>query len=278
MAFCGGNGMGFLNVDAGLFATGFSSPDGMVPGPVTFVSHSGSAFAALAFNDRAIRFNLLVSSGQEIVTTMADYVRYALERETTRVIALLLETVRDPAGLREAFTEADERGIPVIALKVGRTEGSKAMVTAHSGALAGEHGAQEVDRLGDPAQRALERDPVPSLHDPVRRGADAERETAAGRIGQGGRLLGEERPAAGEHPDDPRSQADPLGPCRGERERREPVRPLGLAAPQIGVAGRLRPPDVLLVIGERHHRERQRESPAAVGHARGNLSPRALVC
>ena len=33
--------------------------------------------------------------------------------------------------------------IPVIALKVGRTEGSKAMVTAHSGALAGEHGAYE---------------------------------------------------------------------------------------------------------------------------------------
>src|SRR5207249_11712002 len=31
-----------------------------------------------------------------------------------------------------------ERGVPVFALKVGRTERSKAMVTAHSGALAGE--------------------------------------------------------------------------------------------------------------------------------------------
>ena len=30
-----------------------------------------------------------------------------------------------------------------MALKVGRTERSKAMVTAHSGALAGEHGAYE---------------------------------------------------------------------------------------------------------------------------------------
>ena len=143
MAFCGGNGMGFLNVDAGLYATGFSSPDGLRPGPVTFVSHSGSAFAALAFNDREIRFDLLVSSGQEIVTTMADYVRFALQRETTRVVALLLETVRDPDGLRAALADAAQRGVPVIALKVGRTEGSKAMVTAHSGALAGEHGAFE---------------------------------------------------------------------------------------------------------------------------------------
>lgn len=143
MAFCGGNGMGFLNVGAGLYATGFSSPDGLRPGPVTFVSHSGSAFAALAFNDREIGFNLLVSSGQEIVTTMADYVQFALSRATTRVIALLLETVRDPDGLRAALADAASRQVPVIALKVGRTEGSKAMVTAHSGALAGEHGAFE---------------------------------------------------------------------------------------------------------------------------------------
>ena len=143
MAFCGGNGMGFLNLDAKLRATGFATPDAMVPGPVTFVSHSGSAFAALAFNDRGIGFNLLVSSGQEIVTTMADYVSFALERETTRVIALLLETVRDPGRLRAALAEAASREIPVIALKVGRTEGSKAMVTVHSGALAGEHGAFE---------------------------------------------------------------------------------------------------------------------------------------
>ena len=72
---CGGNGMGFLPRDHALRATGFPTPDDMRPGPVTFVSHSGSAFAALAFNDRGIGFNLLVSSGQEIVTTMADYMR-----------------------------------------------------------------------------------------------------------------------------------------------------------------------------------------------------------
>ena len=143
MAFCGGNCMGFLNLDARLRATGFPTPDDLRRGPVTFVSHSGSAFAALAFNDRRIGFNLVVSSGQEIVTTMADYVRFAIRRETTRVIALLMETVRDPQGLRAALAEAADREIPVVALKVGRTEGSKAMVTAHSGALAGEHGAFE---------------------------------------------------------------------------------------------------------------------------------------
>jgi acyl-CoA synthetase (NDP forming) len=140
---CGGNGMGFCHESVGLRATGFPTPDDLRHGPVTFISHSGSAFAALAFNDRGIGFNLLVSSGQELGATMADYMAYALGREETSVLALLLETVRDPAGFRAQLARAAEIDVPVLALKVGRTEGSKEMVTAHSGALAGEHGAYE---------------------------------------------------------------------------------------------------------------------------------------
>ena len=49
---CGGNGMGFLHETVRLRATGFPTPDDLRHGPVTFISHSGSAFAALAFNDR----------------------------------------------------------------------------------------------------------------------------------------------------------------------------------------------------------------------------------
>jgi acetate---CoA ligase (ADP-forming) len=143
MALCGGNGMGFLNTEARLRATGFPTPDDLRPGPVTFLSHSGSAFAALAFNDRGIGFNLVVSSGQEIVTTMDEYLSYALDLASTRVVALLLETVRRPDGFLAELAKAAELGVPVFALKVGRTEGSKAMVVAHSGALAGEHGAYE---------------------------------------------------------------------------------------------------------------------------------------
>ena len=89
---------------------------------------------------------------------MADYMRYALGREETRVLALLLETVRDPAGFRAELERAAALDVPVIALKVGRTEGSKAMVTAHSGALAGEHGAYEAlfDANGVHEVRTLE--------------------------------------------------------------------------------------------------------------------------
>ena len=143
IAMCGGNGMGFLALEANLRATGFATPDDVRRGHVTFVSHSGSAFAALAFNDRGIGFNLLVSSGQELVTDVADYMEHALGLPSTHVIALLIETVRRPGAFRAALGHARDRGVPVIALKVGRTERSKSMVVAHSGALAGEDGAFE---------------------------------------------------------------------------------------------------------------------------------------
>jgi acyl-CoA synthetase (NDP forming) len=143
MAMCGGNGMGFMNLESKTRATGFLTPEHLRHGPVTFISHSGSAFSALAFNDRGIGFNLLVSSGQEVVTTMADYMAYALSLESTRVLALLLETVREPEAFRRELERAADAGVPVIALKVGRSAASQAMVTAHSGALAGEHGAYE---------------------------------------------------------------------------------------------------------------------------------------
>lgn len=140
---CGGNGMGFLNLEANLRATGFATPDHLRRGPVAFVSHSGSAFAAVAFNDRGIGFNVIVSSGQELVTDVADYVGYALGLSSTRVIALLIETVRRPGAFRAALARAAKRDVPVVALKVGRTDRSKSMVAAHSGALAGDDGAYE---------------------------------------------------------------------------------------------------------------------------------------
>jgi acyl-CoA synthetase (NDP forming) len=143
MAVCGGNCMGFVNVERGLRATGWYEPEELEPGSIAFISHSGSAYAALLHNDRSLRFNIAVSAGQEFATTAADYVRYALGLESTRAIGLFIETIRDPVRFREAIAMANERDVPVIALKVGREELTRRLVASHSGALAGEDGAYE---------------------------------------------------------------------------------------------------------------------------------------
>lgn len=142
MAVVGGNCMGFLNVDTKLRVCGFVEPD-LPAGPITFISHSGSVFSAVAWNDRALHFNLIVSAGQEIATTTSDYMHYSLDQPSTKAIGLFIETVRDPDAFKAALVKANERDVPVIALKVGREERAREMVTAHSGALAGEDGAYE---------------------------------------------------------------------------------------------------------------------------------------
>jgi acetate---CoA ligase (ADP-forming) len=141
MAVCGGNGMGFFNLDQGLRVCGYPEPADLPSGPVAVVSHSGSVFSALLHNRRGLRFNLVVSAGNELVTTAADYLDHALELPGTRVVALFLETVREPAAFRAALARAAARAVPVVALKVGRGQAARAMVAAHSGALAGEDGA-----------------------------------------------------------------------------------------------------------------------------------------
>jgi acetate---CoA ligase (ADP-forming) len=143
MAICGGNCMGFANLERHVRALGFYEPKDAPVGGVTFLSHSGSAFSAMIHNDRALGLNLAVSAGQEFVTTVADYLAYALGLESTKAVGLFIETVRDPDGFRSALALANARDIPVVALKVGREERTRELVAAHSGALAGEDGAYE---------------------------------------------------------------------------------------------------------------------------------------
>jgi acetate---CoA ligase (ADP-forming) len=150
MALCGGNGMGFANVAERVRALGFYEPKDLEPGGLVFISHSGSAFSAMLHNGRGLGFDLAVSAGQELATTAADYLAYALEREGTKAVGLFIETIRDPARFTRALERARERDVPVLALKVGRETLTRRMISAHSGALAGEDGAYEAlfERFG----------------------------------------------------------------------------------------------------------------------------------
>jgi len=143
MQVCGGNCMGFANFAKRVRALGFDEPEDVKVGGITFLSHSGSAFSAMNHNVRGLGLNLAVSAGQEFVTTVADYLAYALTLESTRVVGMFIETVRDPEGFRAALATARDRDVPVVVLKVGREALTREMVAAHSGALAGEDGAYE---------------------------------------------------------------------------------------------------------------------------------------
>jgi len=161
MAVCGAGCMGFVNVARGLRAIGYTEPDPLPAGPVALVTHSGSVFSALLRTRRAFGFTVAVSSGQELVTTAAGYARYALTLPETKVLALVLEAIRDGALLRSVLADAADREVPVVLLAAGTSAASRSLVAAHSGALAAGDGAWQalasaygVHRVGDLAELA----------------------------------------------------------------------------------------------------------------------------
>ena len=146
---CGGNGVGFYNFDSQTFAS-FSPPSTNECGHIAGFCHSGSAWGMIGKFDARFRFNLLTSQGQEINGSVADYMDYALELPSTRVLALFLESVRDPERFIAVLEKARAKDIPVVITKVGRTARSAFLATTHSGAIAGSDSAFDAvcDRYG----------------------------------------------------------------------------------------------------------------------------------
>jgi acetate---CoA ligase (ADP-forming) len=161
MQLCGAGCMGFVNVAHGLRAIGYTEPDPLPAGPVALVTHSGSVFSTMLRTRRAIGYTLAVSSGQELVTAAASYIDYALELAETKVLALVLEAMREPDELRRVLARAAERDVPALLLTAGRSATGRMMVAAHSGALAADDGGWEalaraygIHRVGDLAELA----------------------------------------------------------------------------------------------------------------------------
>jgi acyl-CoA synthetase (NDP forming) len=143
MQLCGAGCMGFINVAHGVRAIGYTEPYPAPTGPVALITHSGSVFSAMLRVRRAIGYSLLVSSGQELVTTTPAYLDYALGLPETRVLGLVLEAIRDPAALHQVLARAAERSLPVVLLTAGNSASGRMMVAAHSGALAADDGGWE---------------------------------------------------------------------------------------------------------------------------------------
>jgi acyl-CoA synthetase (NDP forming) len=141
VALLGGNCMGFYNAVDCLYVSGYPVRERAPAGAIGFISHSGSAFSAMANSGRDFRFSWVISPGQELAITAADYLRFLTEQPETRAVGLFLESVRDPDGFVCALQQAAEAEVPVVVLKVGRSEQGRRMALAHSGALAGSDAA-----------------------------------------------------------------------------------------------------------------------------------------
>ena len=157
LLIAGANGMGFYNVRDRVLAGGFDTRDHPYPGNVSLISQSGAGMSGIVDCEQRLQFNFAVSSGYELTVSMEDYLDYALDLDETLVVGLFLETSRYPQKLIQAFRKASQRNIPIVVLKVGRTDLAAELAVSHSGALAGSdqcynavfdrYGVQRVDDM-----------------------------------------------------------------------------------------------------------------------------------
>ncbi len=141
LLLCGANCMGFYNFEVGLWACGYLTRPNHMAGDVTFLTHSGSALCSVIDAEGRIDYNYVVSCGQELTVNLADYMDFALNQASTGVLAIFMETARDPERFEAALAKAARQRTPVVMLKVGRTEESAKLATSHSGAMVGDDGA-----------------------------------------------------------------------------------------------------------------------------------------
>src|SRR3989442_615850 len=139
IALCGPNCMGVISphVPSLVYIQALHDP-ARLAGNVGLISQSGSIGIGLLTDCRRFGWSLVISSGNEAVLAAVDFLEYLIDDETTRVIGMFLEPVRQPEGFVAALDRAADRGKPVVVLKVGRSDRTRRAISSHTGGLAGE--------------------------------------------------------------------------------------------------------------------------------------------
>jgi acetate---CoA ligase (ADP-forming) len=137
MAVCGPNCLGFLNFAARTALFGTSLPAEVPVGRTAAIVQSGSVGIALLNAARGLRLSHLITSGNEVVTNVADYLAYLVEEPSVDTLVVFLEQIREPRKFVAACRRASGLGKPVIVLKSGRSTKGRQAVAAHTGAIAG---------------------------------------------------------------------------------------------------------------------------------------------
>jgi acyl-CoA synthetase (NDP forming) len=141
MRILGPNTIGLVNLTDNivLSATGALEMDHFPAGSIGVVSQSGGILGSLLSRAaaRGIGLSKLISTSNEVDLELADFIDHLAEDEATKVIALYVETVRNPQKFRAAALKAARAGKPVVAFKIGRSEAGAKAAVSHTGALAG---------------------------------------------------------------------------------------------------------------------------------------------
>jgi acetyltransferase len=136
----GPNCLGIANVKDDIWATSSSRGADGLSGPIGMVCQSGaSAFGPFLVRavDSGVGFSYIISTGNEADLDFADFVRYLLDDDATRVIAGFVEGFKDARKFLAVAQLAAQRGKPIVLIKIGRSALGAGAARSHTAALTG---------------------------------------------------------------------------------------------------------------------------------------------
>jgi len=150
LAFVGPNCLGMLNYARRALLWPFDHGGRPVERGVAFLSQSGMLCTNLSMNRRALDFACLVSIGNQAVIAIEDLIDALLDDPAISAIGLYIEGLKDVGRFAEAAARALERGVPIVALKAGRSTAGARVTATHTASLAGSDTLYQAlfDRLG----------------------------------------------------------------------------------------------------------------------------------
>ncbi|MDH6699914.1 acetate--CoA ligase family protein [Streptomyces sp. MAA16] len=102
---------------------------------ITQSGHQGRPVFAL--QELGVRLSHWAPTGNEADLESADFLSYFAERPEVGAVACYLEGLKDGRSFLLAADRAARRGVPVVAVKVGRTETGARTAASHTGKLTG---------------------------------------------------------------------------------------------------------------------------------------------
>lgn len=142
MRIVGPNSQGIANFGTGAilnFSTMFIE-EPPVAGPVACISQSG-AMSVVPYGllrARGIGIRHCHATGNDVDVTVSELAAEVVLDPQVKLCLIYLETLRDPWNLALAAERARERGVPIIALKSGRSPDGQRAAASHTGAMATE--------------------------------------------------------------------------------------------------------------------------------------------
>jgi acyl-CoA synthetase (NDP forming) len=138
----GPSSLGVANLPRALALTGNAAfaEDVLPVGDVFVASQSGSALGALLSRgaEMGVGFAGMVSTGNEFDLTLGEICAAAVDDPAVASFALFLENLGGADALASFARAAHDRGKPVVAYKLGRSDAGARLSESHTGALAGD--------------------------------------------------------------------------------------------------------------------------------------------